>query len=224
MTVANLLDEWLEDMRGDASHRTWLNRGGFVGLHLKPKLGTKRLGTLTAHDIRRLTRRKLRQGWASSSIRRTHELLNQAMKYAVRSKYIHPNPSDDTTTPKASYRTMDVLTPEQVKRLLDTVRGHRWEYAVVSGAVCGLRIGEAHSFCVTKTLTCEQAPCKSAAPSGAIRSTHRKLRAVDLPWNSHRLPQKHYGSTRIRTASLKRDGAFPLKTATHSTGKFWSWS
>jgi hypothetical protein len=42
MTVANLLDEWLEDMGGDVSHETWLNREGFVRLHLKPELGTKR--------------------------------------------------------------------------------------------------------------------------------------------------------------------------------------
>jgi integrase len=83
---------------------------------------------------------------ASSSARRTHELLNQAMKYAVRSKYMHSNPLDDTTPPKASYREMDVLTPEQVKGLLDTVRGHRRECAVVLGAVCGLRIGEALSL------------------------------------------------------------------------------
>jgi integrase len=68
------------------------------------------------------------------------------MKYAVRSKYIHSNPLDDTTPPKASYREMDVLTPEQVKGLLDTVRGHRRECAVVLGAVCGLRIGEALSL------------------------------------------------------------------------------
>ena len=68
VTVANLLDEWLKDMRGDVNHRTWLNREGFVRLHLKPELGTKRLSPLTADDIRRLTRKKLRQGLASSSL------------------------------------------------------------------------------------------------------------------------------------------------------------
>ncbi len=76
VTVGNLLDEWLEDMRDDVSRRTWLNREGFVRLHLKPELGTKKLSTLTADDIRRLTRKKLRQGLASSSVRRIHELLN----------------------------------------------------------------------------------------------------------------------------------------------------
>jgi integrase len=146
MTVAALLDEWLEDIRGDVSRRTWMTREGFVRNHIKPAIGTKKLSTLTAEDARRLYRQKSQQGLASSSVRRIHELLNQAMREAVRLKYISRNPLDDLKPPKASYREMDVLTPEQVKRLLDTVRGQRWECVIVLGAVCGLRAGEALSL------------------------------------------------------------------------------
>jgi integrase len=39
-----------------------------------------------------------------------------------------------------------VLTPEQVRRLLRTVRGQRWEGVFVLGAACGLRIGEVLSL------------------------------------------------------------------------------
>jgi integrase len=83
---------------------------------------------------------------ASSSARRIHEILNQAIKEAMRLKYISRNPLDDVKPPKASYREMDVLKPEQVRRLLDTVRGQRWECVIVMGAVCGLRLGEALSL------------------------------------------------------------------------------
>ena len=146
MPVGALLDEWLEDLQDDVSRRTWMTREGFVRNHIKPAIGTKRLSTLTSDDARRLYRQKSRQGLASSSIRRIHELLNQALRYAVRSKYLHANPLDDVKAPKASYREIDVFKPEQVRRLLDMVRGQRWECVIVLGAVCGLRIGEALSL------------------------------------------------------------------------------
>ena len=136
------------------------------------------------------------------------------MKYAVRSKYIHSNPLDDTTPPKASYyREMDVLTPEQVKGLLDTVRGHRRECAVVLGAVCGLRIGEALSLRYEDldlragTVQVRRAVWRYKVYPPKTPSSRRTLKP-------HRLPWRHYGGTRKRTATLKRDGASPLRTAT----------
>jgi hypothetical protein len=40
-TVGALLNQLLEDIRGDVSRRTWLTREGVVRLHIKPSIGTK---------------------------------------------------------------------------------------------------------------------------------------------------------------------------------------
>ncbi len=64
------------------------------------------------------------------------------MRDAVRSKYIRSNPLDGIKPPKDVRLEPDVLTPEQLLHLLDTVRGQRFECAYVLGALCGLRIGE----------------------------------------------------------------------------------
>lgn len=146
MSVTNLLDEWLEDMRGDVSHRTWLNREGFVRLHIKPHIGTTKLSSLTADDARKLYRTKLADRLASSSVKRVHAILSQALRYAVRSKYIHANPLDSVKPPTVKTRDMDVLTPEQVNRLLDTAYGDRLECAYILGALCALRVNEALSL------------------------------------------------------------------------------
>jgi integrase len=146
MSVGNLLDEWLEHMQDDVSRRTWLNREGFVRLHIKPTIGTTKLASLTTDDIRRLYRQKVQQGLAPSSVKRIHELLKQAMREAMRLKYISRNPLEDVKPPKQRSLEMKVLTPEQVRRLLDRVRGNRWEAVYVLGATCGLRIGEALSL------------------------------------------------------------------------------
>jgi hypothetical protein len=55
MTVAALLDEWLEDMRDEVGRRTWMTREGFVRNHIKPALGPTKLASLTADDARDVT-------------------------------------------------------------------------------------------------------------------------------------------------------------------------
>jgi integrase len=143
MTVSALLDEWMEDTKGTVSHRTWLNREGFMRLHIKPNIGATKLAKLTVDDARRMYRRKLSEGMSTSSVKRIHELINQALSYAVRSKYINANPLNDVGAPKVTHQEMNIFTVEQVRRLLDTVRGHRWECVFVLGATLGLRSGEA---------------------------------------------------------------------------------
>src|SRR5215211_2122484 len=146
ITVGALLDECLEDMRGAVSHRTWLHREGFLRLHIKPHIGTTKLAKLSTEDVRRLYRRKLAAGMASSSVKRIHMILNQAMRYAVRCKYISTNPLDDVKPPTTKTRAIDVLTPEQVNRLLDTAYGDRFECAILLGALVALRVGEVLSL------------------------------------------------------------------------------
>jgi integrase len=146
MTIGVLLDEWLEEIRENVSHRTWLNREGFVRLHIKQNIGTTKLAKLSTDDVRRLYKRKSGEGMASSSVNKIHVTLDQAMRYAVRSKYIHANPLDDVKPPTVKARAMDVLTPEQVNRLLDTAYGDRLETAYFLGALCALRVGETLSL------------------------------------------------------------------------------
>ncbi len=68
------------------------------------------------------------------------------MRYAVHQKYIRTNPLDDVKPPKQRRKEKDVLTPEQVNRLLDAAHGDRYGCAVILGALCALRIGEALSL------------------------------------------------------------------------------
>ncbi len=51
------------------------------------------------------------------------------MREAVRVKYIRTNPLDGVKPPKDIRKEPDVLTPEQVNHLLESVRGERFEAA-----------------------------------------------------------------------------------------------
>lgn len=142
MTVGAMLDEWLEEIRGTVSHRTWVNQESIVRRHLKPNIGTAGLAGLDAKPVRSLYRDKLAEGLCGGTVKRIHTTLNQAMKEAIRLKYIRTNPLDDVEPPKQHKREMGILSRDDVRKLLDTVRGDRLECVYVLGAMCVLRIGE----------------------------------------------------------------------------------
>jgi integrase len=146
LTVGAFLDSWLEDMRDAISHRTWLNHECIVRLHLKPTLGAKRLAKLSPKDVHDLHRAKFGEGLSRGRVRKIHVTLNRVLKDAVRFRYIGRNPAAEVSPPQEYQREINVLTPEQVKRLLLAARGDRLEAAYVLPATVGLRQGECLSL------------------------------------------------------------------------------
>ena len=91
-------------------------------------------------------RNKVAEGLALSSVKRIHVILKQAFGEAVRRKYIGHNPLSDVKPPRMDKEEKHILSPGQVRHLLETVKGDRFELAVVLGATCALRIGETLSL------------------------------------------------------------------------------
>jgi integrase len=69
------------------------------------------------------------------------------MRDAVRSRYIRTNPLDAVKLPKDRRLKKDVLSPGDVRNLLDACRGSRYGGIIVLGAAVGLRVGEALALC-----------------------------------------------------------------------------
>ncbi len=133
MTVVHLLDEWLDGLHGTVSRRTYLNRESLVRIHLRPTLGGVRIDQVCGDDVRGLLRRKLDAGLAPGTVKRLYGVLKTVLPSEAMRGVKPPHVQQDE---------MHVLSKAQVMRLLDTVRGDRFEVAYVLGALCGLRIGE----------------------------------------------------------------------------------
>jgi integrase len=123
-----------------------LTREGLVRNHIKPALGSKKLTKVNPDDLKKFYRDRLASGLAPSTVKLLHTILNKVLKQAERSKTIRSNPASEVRPPKVPTQEMNVLTPEQVKHLLDVVRGERLECVFVLAATCALRIGEALSL------------------------------------------------------------------------------
>jgi integrase len=142
LTVGLYLDEWMDERRNTVRARTWRIQESMIRNRVKPSIGDYRLCELAGKDVRQMYRRLIKEGLSPSTVGRVHAILKQAMRDAVREKRIRTNPLDNVKAPKQSHKDKYVLTPDEVRRLLDTVRGDRFEGVYVLGATCGLRIGE----------------------------------------------------------------------------------
>ncbi len=146
LTLSDALDAWLDSMKDSVSRRTYVNRESLVRTHIKPhRIGSKKLVKLTATDLRGFYREKLLT-LSPATVGRLHDVIKKACNTQVKAKRLRSNPASEVKPPKNPQRELDVLRPEQVTRLMDTVRGSRYECIIVLGACCALRIGEALSL------------------------------------------------------------------------------
>jgi integrase len=142
ITVGMYLAEWMEDRRNTVSARTWRVQESMLRNRVTAHIGDCRLSGLSAKDVRQMYRALLADGLTPSTIGRIHAITKQAMQDAVRAKYIRTNPLEDVKPPKDIRKEKDILTPEQVRRLLDAVKGDRFECVFYLCSLAGLRIGE----------------------------------------------------------------------------------
>jgi len=145
MTLADALQQWLVGKEGTISRRTYVNREALVRIHVQSHpVGSVRLCKLTGEHLRGFYREKLRT-LSPSSVGQLHNAINTACKEQVRARTVRSNPAAEVKPPRNhnTSRDKDVLTPQQVKALLETVYGSRYETVIVLGATCALRVGEA---------------------------------------------------------------------------------
>ena len=148
LTVGLYLDEWMDERRNTISGRSWRVQESMLRNRVKPHIGDTRLCKLAPSDVRAMYRRLLSEGLTASTVGNVHVILKQALRDAMLEKRVRNNPLDDVKPPKQVSKEKTVLTPVEVRRLLDAVKGDRFECAFYLCSLVGLRIGE----CLERTL------------------------------------------------------------------------
>jgi integrase len=115
----------------DSHLRTWV----------LPALGGRSLASITPTDVRALVRR-LTEHLAPSTARHVHGLLSTILRSAVEDGYLARNPAARTGPRRIPRPPVRPLTVHQVQALIDATP-ERFRIAVLLGAGCGLRVGEA---------------------------------------------------------------------------------
>lgn len=154
ITLGAWLDRWYQEYKkANLRPNTQMSYERRIYQHIIPALGRILLDKLTARDIQqfyanlkksgRLTRTELYgAGLSDQTVRGIHTTLRAALDKAAEEKLIFRNPADSCKPPSARPREMQVLTPEEIQRLLIQAKEDGCYELLLLELATGLRRGE----------------------------------------------------------------------------------
>lgn len=141
LTVKDVLYCWLQESKTEVSARTLNNREYLIRVHFSPHpIASTKLADLDHNRIRSYL--DCKRNFAPSTRNKLLAILKYVGTEGVRLRVLKQNPTDRIKAVRED-RELNILSTQQIKHLLDTVRGHKYELIVVLGATCGMRVGEA---------------------------------------------------------------------------------
>ena len=152
--LSDWLDYWYQGFKKpNLRPNTQMSYERRIYQHIIPNLGGIQLDKLTTNDIQqfytklkrrgRLLRTELYgEGLSDQTVRGIHTTLHAALDRAVAEKLIFRNPADNCRLPPAKAREMQVLTPEEIQRLLIQAKEDGCFELLLLELSTGLRRGE----------------------------------------------------------------------------------
>jgi len=145
LTLRDYEEQWADAQQGRVRPRTLRRYRADLRLHVMPKLGRRKLGSLTADDVATIISDMQRRGFKAWTIRGVLTALGRVLASATRSGLIAANPVrqlDRGERPRVERRDVPSLDREAVGRLIvKTPPKYRTLVAVT--VLLGLRQGEA---------------------------------------------------------------------------------
>lgn len=148
------LDHWYQGYKKpNLRPNTQMSYERRIYQHIIPVLGNIQMDKLTTADIQkfyadlkqngRLTREEIYgEGLSDQTVRGIHTTLRAALDKAVSEKLIFRNPAEGCSLPPAKAREMQVLTPEEIQRLLIQAKEDGCYELLLLELSTGLRRGE----------------------------------------------------------------------------------
>ncbi len=189
MTVAQLLERWLEDYASQLAPKTYRRYEEVVRLHLVPVLGSLPLTKLRPLHIQDCYRQVLDKGRTARTVLHVHRVLRQALQQALRWQLLARNPADAVEPPRPGRYEIPALSPDQVRSLLTAADETRYGALIQAAIMTGLRQGELLGLrwrdvdLEASTLSVRQS-CQWLPRQGFTfrqPKTHRSARPVALP-------------------------------------------
>jgi integrase len=143
-TVGQYLHHWLVDShKATIRAKTFATYSYIVNSHLIPGLGRIVLSRLSPQQLQQFMNAKLEEGLSARTVHHCHAVLRTALEEAVRWGLVGRNVAKLVKPPRPKRSDIQPLDPEQVRKLLETIRGHRLEALFTVALAVGLREGEA---------------------------------------------------------------------------------
>ena len=149
LTLARYLTHWIDNVvPGTVSDATEAQYRNVLRLYVIPRLGTKRLATLSPSDVDAMLRdmskptEKRPDGYSPTSRRLARSILRLALRRAEADGLIARNAAALSNSVRQDRTEGRSLTPDQARWLLAAASGDRFEAGIVIALMCGLRLSE----------------------------------------------------------------------------------
>ena len=142
-TVGDYLETWLNEV---AARRVRPNTlAGYrtnIRQHLVPRIGRRKLGALSARDVRRMLDECRQSGLSERSVRYIHATLRAALEDAVREDLVSRNVAELVRLSTPARAKTSALSATEGRTLLRATRDDRLSAALVLLLLLGLRRSE----------------------------------------------------------------------------------
>jgi integrase len=141
ITLAEWAAQWIAGRQ--VNERTRERYAGLLRNQVLPRLGARRLQSLTASDLDSLYREVAAGGLAPRTVRHVHVVLKGCLKTAMRKGMLQVNPAELADRPKAKdSEVARVLDAKELAALVAGFRGHPLHGIVAVAAWTGARRNE----------------------------------------------------------------------------------
>lgn len=142
LTVAGWMERWLQgEMRLRLKPSSYQTYRQHLRKHIEPAMGWRRLGQLTADDVRGMLLLFMEKGLAQSTARGVLRLLSAGLEAAVDEGLIRRNPCRKVRMRTGERAEQRVLSPAEQEKLCQCAL-ESGQTAVILGLYTGMRLGE----------------------------------------------------------------------------------
>lgn len=150
ITVGQWLDEFYNThVVNRVTLSTQVNDESIIKHHLKPFIGRIKLSELKGRSVQQMYNQMLidgrvdgKGGLNPKTVRNIHITLHKALEQAVKDDLIIKNPLKSVTLPRMKKKEIQILTPEEQKKLNHACLEHPWGIAILLTLYSGMRKGE----------------------------------------------------------------------------------
>ena len=141
LTLSQWLNRWMEDVIKLSREETTIYAyQNIIDNHITPALGDVELQKLTPPQLQQYYAMLIRdKGLSSNTARKHHDLLNAALKVAVRQELILHNPAASVEPPKIVRPKIHYYSLEEMQQLFALAEGTRLEVLIKLAGILGLR-------------------------------------------------------------------------------------
>jgi len=142
-TVKQYLEQWLEEVyQHEVRPTTYIRRKILVYKHIIPSLGHIQLKMLKAQQVQKFYAQKLKEKLSPGYVGNMHDVLNKALKHAIKWGLISSSVMINVIPPKPTVHEVPILTRAQVQDLLKKAQEHGMSAFITLAIATGMRHGE----------------------------------------------------------------------------------